>query len=284
MDPKHFLEAKQKVEHAVSHVDSLFSDVDAYRKQAPWVICQRVIEPERAAVIMARETQPCPTAISLKAGDVVHCGRCALDYMIYGMSRLDMADSKRKGLQFPICETQQAFETIKSKNRHMNGLVDSEVNLIEKAQPYHNPLGCKSDPLWWLQQLSNGDKHHSLRIAAVCAQLSSVQATGVLGTNIVEGSVIEWAAGTTPDFGDETAFEKTGNGVLGHEDTQIGTIRIGQRTRARFNLKFDVDVGFANDHPEVAGKSVMLTLKAILDRVWEVVHVLASSGNLTATT
>jgi hypothetical protein len=87
-------------------------------------------------------------------GEACYNFRCALDYLIYALAKLD-SGTPRKKTQFPIMDTVEQF---KGQSKIMLcGVSTAHVATIEQLQPY---MGCN-----WTKRLaaiSNMDKHRHL--------------------------------------------------------------------------------------------------------------------------
>lgn len=111
-------------------------------------------------------------------GDALHNERCALDYLAHELVLLN-GGTPDNNTAFPIFEASNPGRLA----RMTQGLDPSHVALIEAQQPYQGLYGNpEDDPLLLLRDLSNRDKHRSLRFAYVSVEPAaySVRPPGAL--------------------------------------------------------------------------------------------------------
>lgn len=128
---------------------------------------------EANVVAMRVHMTPMPIEWGVRVGNIVHCYRSALDYLVSDLAVLNgnKPVEGSGGNQFPILSKQPtkrgkpvAFAT-KTKGV-LAGLDPAHVTMIETLQPYRpeNNLGGEGrNPLEVLADLSNTDKHRLLR-------------------------------------------------------------------------------------------------------------------------
>ena len=106
--------------------------------------------------------------VGIYVGDVVHNLRSALDYIAVYLA--NMSGSRTSRQQFPIYDNKAKYEELfglaKRRNQRNGFLegVNQEVALeqLEMLQPYNAAGGVKNSLLWYVQQLSNADKHREI--------------------------------------------------------------------------------------------------------------------------
>ena len=111
---------------------------------------------------------------SLLVSDCLHSLRSALDNLVYllaethvNQSGMVLLPEDGARLAFPICDSVEAFADAQRKHR-LNHLEPSEIQVIERHQPYNNqPFGMLDSGLRKLRELQNVDKHRFLIRLAV---------------------------------------------------------------------------------------------------------------------
>jgi hypothetical protein len=110
-----------------------------------------------------------PMSLSLKAGEVLHQLRSALDHMACLLIRKGGGEVTTKS-QFPIERVRPAKPRDHARlEQQIAGMPDGAKTMIESWQPYH--LGTNRDRHWlaMLKKLNNLDKHQALVMHAVAA-------------------------------------------------------------------------------------------------------------------
>jgi hypothetical protein len=107
---------------------------------------------------------PPPAEISLTLGDCLHDFRSALDHLMWQLI-LATGGQPTVNTQFPIFWSRHLFSSQAGK---MTRALTNPVALkfIESQQPFATTLE-KKDPLWYLHELSNKDKHQILQVTAL---------------------------------------------------------------------------------------------------------------------
>jgi hypothetical protein len=125
------------------------------------------------AVVRVVEVPDVPVRWSLAVGDAVHNMRAALDYLAYELVALNDGGVYDEQTQFPI-------GTAPTKSGHSRLawrtilLLGEHWEIIERAQPYHDPENIYPASLGLLRDLSNKDKHRLLVPASIAADVSAV--------------------------------------------------------------------------------------------------------------
>jgi hypothetical protein len=115
-------------------------------------------------------------------GEIVHNLRCALDFLIWELSVKAQQyrppdvilprspDTKWKRLQFPITMDNAGWKNA-IKGNNLWALDQTTIDDIEKLQPYYGGKAAADQPLWWLQELWNIDKHRTIPIIIMVGEL-----------------------------------------------------------------------------------------------------------------
>jgi hypothetical protein len=108
-------------------------------------------------------------------GDAIHSYRSALDHLAWEVAILCRERRGEFGppsrvTQFPIADSAEDFE--RQAARQLLDFWELERETVESLQPYRDHPGSsggllEGDPLSWLRDLSNQDKHRSLNLAVV---------------------------------------------------------------------------------------------------------------------
>jgi hypothetical protein len=119
-------------------------------------------------------------------GDAIHSYRSALDHLAWEVAILCRERRGESGppsrlTQFPIADSAENFE--RQAARQLLDFGELERETAERLQPYRDPPGSATgplseDPLTWLRELSNRDKHRSLNLAVVGSGTTDVALIG----------------------------------------------------------------------------------------------------------
>jgi hypothetical protein len=186
--------ARLKVIRAQEHLDGLNAEVGMYLDQQPQEVRS---QPERAPqhtwlphtyVMPPIIPSDPPPRLSIIIGDCVTNARAALDYIMWELAdrhfkpRLDIVN--RKGdkhlAAFPIL-TKNAFQTC-SKCLAKRKIPADAITELERAQPYN----AGYEPLLWLNELVNRDKHRALLLTVTEIDLTVELRPWHLGDIITE--------------------------------------------------------------------------------------------------
>lgn len=161
--------------------------MEEWRGRDPYVISHKSnAEGSRYSFIVDIKTPPPLEQWSLIAGDCVHNLRSALDSALYATAIHDSGvnpppDAGR--LQFPICDTEAAFDKEKSRRKLSNLSVKAQV-WIERAQPYNRTYKDSPSLLRILREFDNTDKHRLLNVTLLAVSNGKVKFIPPLG-NII---------------------------------------------------------------------------------------------------
>lgn len=98
-------------------------------------------------------------------GDVIHNLRSGLDHLAWELVKAN-GGSPTKDTKFPILEVEPTPDRYgHTRPPSISGNVDpAALSIIESAQPYRHPVGPDFEPLLWLHNLWNQDKHRALLV------------------------------------------------------------------------------------------------------------------------
>jgi hypothetical protein len=112
--------------------------------------------------------RPVPPRWGLMLGDLVNSFHAALDHLAWGLvcrgktPPNTLTRNQRKGIYFPICSTNEIFNT--SLRRYLPGVRRGDVARVREAQPYvRGKRAVARHCLTTLQELSNTDKHRTIQ-------------------------------------------------------------------------------------------------------------------------
>jgi integrase len=206
--------AQRKFLRGVEQVGQLLADVDAFENRNAYVFRTEVESRSMREITfraLAVEREVPPEDWPLRAGEAIQNLRAALDHMVYA------ASGERDRTQFPIYTDADRFH--ENAPRMLQGVPESVVTTIEKAQPYQNhPSAPERAMLEQLRMLSNRDKHRTLATIA-----SAVVREGV---GMSRGVSVTWQQyGTNrPLAGGEThvsTFTASSEGKLAVGDVEL---------------------------------------------------------------
>jgi hypothetical protein len=174
-----------KTQRARYHIDNLADEIRAFMQSKPYEIL--INRGDGETIYRLQMHRPIPVSLSTIIGDALHNLRSALDCAAFDLARWhvqregqrDLTEPEERACQFPICETQAAFDKFFSGTRAtlygprereaMRGVQPARVHdyLAERGQPTHYPREeeVDHDPLYLLNKLSNIDKHRRLHLA-----------------------------------------------------------------------------------------------------------------------
>jgi len=171
-DPPPWLkEPFRKLGWAERHLKDLDHVVDAYLgPPAPYLITDKIDANAAEHVLWIKVVKPPPTELSLITGDCVQNIRSSLEYFMQQLTVRTGGVPDRK-TQFPIFATASEFKT-KGGERMLKQVTEPTARaFVMRNQPYLSGLG-HVDPLIYLADLSDGDKHRLLQpLALYCAHL-----------------------------------------------------------------------------------------------------------------
>jgi hypothetical protein len=170
-----------KIDHAKHHAERLRTIVAEYQATKPIRLIKEPTDSEVAYRLHI--DRGVPIEVSLALGDVLHNARSALDALVYGMASdqagHQLGEAEAVKCQFPICDSPDAFARFwQSRAAIKTGRLEEALHLaqpyywtqqakamgIEAAQDESYELSSRLSNLWWLNRLSNIDKHRELPV------------------------------------------------------------------------------------------------------------------------
>jgi hypothetical protein len=157
--------ARLKIVRAQEHLNTLQSEIRMYLDAKPYGISTKkhddgeVTHYEWTPIV---STEP-PLRLSVILGDCLANVRATIDYIVWQLALryfdppLIEADD-RLWVSFPISEMPPVKDDgfTNKINRFANRKIPtSAIDIIKSVQPYH----AGNEPLWWLHELVNRDKH-----------------------------------------------------------------------------------------------------------------------------
>lgn len=161
----------EKIRRADEHFVSLQKCIANWVKEGPYAARQTNMYGH--ITLYAVEQVPPPRRISTIVGDYVHCLRSALDHLTWALAV--QQNPKPGNVAFPVFHDPATYRQL--GDPMTSALWAQDQARIKALQPYHD-LGTK-DPLYWVQQLDNFDKHRRL-LVMVTASLGQGVAFGAI--------------------------------------------------------------------------------------------------------
>ena len=151
-----------KIARAKEHLDALHGEAGAFFETTKRNFVLKT--DGRAAWIVYWVDDPFPPIrLGVLLGECVFNMRSALDNLICGLIRTKDGFAACKGTQFPICSTQQIWETTWQK--YLKGVESAAQQMIKDLQPcFRMPSAPENDHLSALNALCNADKHRAVTL------------------------------------------------------------------------------------------------------------------------
>ncbi len=173
---------------------------------------------------------------ALLIGDAVQNFRSALDYLVYQLAILHTNDNIQtpEVVQFPITDSQVQFDSaaLTSRRSGLREIHPDQATVIKGFQPYHGRHTVTIDrvvcnPLMFLREVSNADKHRLLTTVFVITQAMGIIDPIAVHILVGDRSIWEWAdlmKVASLELGAEIARRDLGNGMLIREVDVAATI------------------------------------------------------------
>jgi hypothetical protein len=123
-------------------------------------------------IVKAYLRRPLPPKWSIHIGESLYQLRSSLDHLVCHLTEKN-GKVVDEHVEFPIFDTAKKFRdasTGKLKPRikdKIGGLTPEQQAIVEREQPFEGRYGAPADdPLWWLRQLSNFDRHRFLHLVS----------------------------------------------------------------------------------------------------------------------
>jgi len=239
-----------------------FLDSDPYE---PTVQFRRIRGAREAPCVMDYSIRmivkkPCRRVWSAIIGEIIHNLRSALDHAVYQLViyRTDRPPADDARTQFPICLNPLRFNA--NALTMLDGVSTHTTGLIEQMQPFVTGEGEKS-PLWHLNKLSNIDKHRTLHLTGGTVEAFNFSFPPVVNPGYVPQKHIR----------EQGAFEHNTEiawGRMFSDRPMFGYDQVKVQRQVAFDIVFDQRT------PLLAEWSVIGTLRAIADRVFDCIDTL----------
>jgi hypothetical protein len=169
--PQWLDEPYRKLAWADRHLNTLDREIKAYLgPPVPYAITDRIDRDGAEHVLWINVINPPPADLSLIVGDCVQNLRSSLEYFMHQLT-LRTGGTPDRRTQFPIFATPGQFKQ-KGGERMLKQLIEPAArSFVMRNQPSESGLGY-ADPLLYLADLSDGDKHRLLQpLRVYCTHL-----------------------------------------------------------------------------------------------------------------
>ena len=173
-----------KVARAKSEIERLSRAQDVFWQESPYRVIRSEFNPKSGKYVYRVQTSGSPLSLDwgVDIGEVVHNLRSALDGLVYQLALLKTKTPARN-TQFPIFLQGHTKKVRRGKGKdlipHFEGMRFSDGRsmirdlfpkhqaLIERLQPYKRGRGGRNNPLYWLKEVNNADKHRLIQVVGV---------------------------------------------------------------------------------------------------------------------
>lgn len=152
----------RRLYRAFYHLERVEAEVAAWLEERPYKSWSDFDVDTNYKLLWVEVLKPPPAQLGLVIGDCLHGLRAALDNLVYELALAHvgidpMPEGRARLLEFPIFGN-RAMDDRECRNKI--GCIDPRAQAIIKGlQPHNLGDAASTDPLWWLQRLSNIDKH-----------------------------------------------------------------------------------------------------------------------------
>ncbi len=164
---------RRKMERARHHIEAATATVEAFHRSVRY----ELHEPSPGMwEMLGRADGPWPTDLPLIVGDAVACLRQSLDHLVFALAYdadSSMTEADARGVTFPMPD--------KPPTKMPSGLrkvkaepADAILSMIKKGAP----ASFQEHPLWYLNQLSNRDKHRLVTVVHSAVSLGGIGGSG----------------------------------------------------------------------------------------------------------
>ena len=244
-----------KVQRAAEQIAHLASGMKAFLDSNPYRIVRDVDHVAGRIAWRTTVREPCPPIWSVLIGECLHNLRSALDYMIWDLVILETGKHPVvTKSQFPIFLHEAGYN--ERAKGFLKGVGNKPRAVIKALQPFSTGENERS-PLWQLHELSNWDKHRSLRLTG--AHLHPWQNYIEVGITKLPGAFTGMQAVAPGTFEDNTVIMSlTFTGLWDESSTDV---------EVEGDFAFDISL---NKIGPAQGAVVIPTLLIIHQRVFEI--------------
>jgi hypothetical protein len=151
-----------KFNRADQHFDTLNRELSGLSDIKSYGITKDIDSRTGEQIYRFGKVPPMPDGLDLLIGEILYNFRCSLDHLIWQLV-LSEGNNPTTRNEFPIFNNAPEYEA--NKGSRLKGVSDAVVTIVDSLQPC-NSTGV--DDYWWwlwyLQVLSNTDKHRHLLV------------------------------------------------------------------------------------------------------------------------
>lgn len=197
-------QSRAKVTRARIHLDTLLRKIHdpagPLYKDAAYAIQVGEIDKDGWCSVFLTPREIGKHELGVIVGDLVHCLRSALDYIVAALVKKSKARRTQKH-QFPIFVTEDGYKAASGDQRKAkaDGCISGVIyglELLHGVQPFHRKKNPFGHPFNFIRELSNADKHH---IIAASIPHATTGAIRVLNGTVLEHRVTLTAANWKPN-------------------------------------------------------------------------------------
>jgi hypothetical protein len=266
-----FLPLQAKVERAEQHIFDLREVRDEWAEAQRGKVTFEDHPHTKDRTYRITDAVPVPDSAALITGDAIHNLRSALDHLAHRLVCIGKGSvGPFPHVYFPIAKTVRAYQA--EAGARIRGMTPQAISAINAIEPYGGGAG---EVLSQLHALDVIDKHRLLITLGSCNYRHSMAPSLVasikrnfLGTGLEE---------LTPEQ-DARAFQMAS--IESKFPLERGdTLCIVPKAEVSAHMHFPFDIAFG-DPPGVRGWSIVETLVAIKQRVWQIVRDFSFEGLL----
>lgn len=154
--------ARAKLARADIHLGLLYELIDLWSDEQPYSIRREsnADGSEHTFYLQLTGRRPPVWDWAVVLGDALHNLRGALDHLVYGLAVAHGGTHppvNEGSLAFPITTDRDKFDA--ARKRRLHALPADVQAAVERTQPYNRTHKSGWQPLWWLSQMNDIDKH-----------------------------------------------------------------------------------------------------------------------------
>ena len=163
-----------KLRRSDEHLITLYRELVSYTNSRPYFLRGDSDAGDGKPGFTFHFRQEPPIHLSALIGDAVYNMRSALDYIAHELTVRNGAMPTRQ-TQFPIALTEDDFLNQAITLKKLNTVSGRMLKYVSAFQPYRMDSDGKARRhfLWQLAKLSNQDKHHTLALSAIAANVAA---------------------------------------------------------------------------------------------------------------
>ena len=177
-----------KYNRAGEHVETLRQNLIPLRDLNAYVIATDIDNQTGEQIRRFDDVPSMPTGLEVVIGEMVYNFRCSLDHLVWQLVLSEGATPDHRN-EFPIFNDLSDYET--AKKRKLRGVSDTVRTIIDGLQPcYSTGVNDYWWWLWYLQILSNADKHRHLLLTRRSLG-KNLRVSGSFGNRIPKGIYLD---------------------------------------------------------------------------------------------